>query len=443
MSIQLCRSVAPSLAGRFLLTSSVLLALSVATIAAAGTMDTQVPMDGHIWQTTRGNVTYNAKDDYIDLGRSSTADLKSETFGSGTIEFDMKSAGGIMGVTFHQQGKTGDALYFRPSADCVTSDECIQYMRMDHGIFEWEMFGDNQTHAPFHPDSWNHVKMVVNGRQMSVWINGEHLSVPVDGALVGAYDEGGITLHGPATYAHFTIRPEGGPMARHQVQPGSAIDPHFVRYWKISRALVMPSVFDHALGENTGVSPVLRSMPAQNMYWRELRAMQSGLVNVTDALGDDQKGDHIVSAWLKTTVLSDRNQIKHVSIGWSREVWVFVNGKLVFADKNLYGIPSASKKPDGRLSLENGAFDLPLAKGRNDVVVMLDDNMGGGEQHFGWGLMLRLADMDGVILPKAVGTETTGGNATSDQVTKPYTLAPKSPRDNRTASPIPSSTPQR
>lgn len=442
MPTPFCRSFAPSLSRHFLLASSVLIALSLATIAAAGTMDTQVPMDGRIWQTMRGNVTYNAKDDAIDLGASSSAELKSETFGSGTIEFDMKASGGIMGVTFHQQGKTGDALYFRPSADCVTSDDCMQYMRMDHGIFEWDLFGKNQTHAPFHPDSWNHVKMLVRGRQMSVWINGKRLSLPVDGALVGAHDEGGITLHGPATYAHFTIRPEAGSMGQPQGRHGSAVDPHFIRDWQISRALVMPSVFDHALDENTGVLPVPRSMPAPDMHWRKLQAMPSGLVNVTAALGDDQKGDHIVAAWLKTTLLSDRNQIKHVSIGWVREVWVFVNGKLVYADKNLYGIPGASKKPDGRLSLENGAFDLPLAKGPNDVAVMLDDNMGGGAQHFGWGLMLRLADTNGVVLPKAVDTETMESTATSDQMRKPHTFAPRSFRDSHAATPTPGGTPQ-
>lgn len=442
MPTQCCRSFAPLLPRRFLLASSMLIALSLATIAAAGTMDTPVPMDGHVWQTKRGNVTYNAKDASIDLGASSSAELNSETFGSGTIEFDMKANGGIMGVTFHQQGKTGDALYFRPSADCATSDDCMQYMRMDHGIFEWDMFGNNQTHAPFHPDSWNHVKMVVNGRQMSVWINGERLSLPIGGVLVGAHDEGGITLHGPATYAHFTIRPEAGSIGQRQGRPGSAVDPHFVRNWQISRALVMPSVFDHALGENTGVLPVLRSMPASNMHWRELQAMPSGLVDVTAALGDDQKGNQIVAAWLKTTVLSDRNQIKHVSIGWVREVWVFVNGQLVYADKNLYGIPSASKKPDSRLSLENGTFDLPLVKGRNDVVVMLDDNMGGGAQHFGWGLMLRLANTDGVVLPEAVGTQTTETNATSDQMPRPHTFASKSSRDSHAAIPTPGSTPQ-
>ena len=59
---------------------------------------------------------------------------------------------------------------------------------------------------------------------------------------------------------------------------------------------------------------------------------------------------------------------------------------------NDYLKPELRKKPDGRLSLENGAFTLPLDAGDNDVVV------GVANAFFGWGLMLRLDDPAGVTL---------------------------------------------
>jgi hypothetical protein len=62
----------------------------------------------------------------------------------------------------------------------------------------------------------------------------------------------------------------------------------------------------------------------------------------------------------------------------------------VYADKNLYQPPTARKKPDGRCSLENGSVMLPLTKGRNDVVVAIANNF------YGWGLMMRLDDVDGI-----------------------------------------------
>jgi hypothetical protein len=86
-----------------------------------------------------------------------------------------------------------------------------------------------------------------------------------------------------------------------------------------------------------------------------------------------------------TTIHADHDLIKHVDMGWTREIWVFVNGKLALQSKNLYGIKGASKEPGGRLSLTNGSFDLALQKGANQVVVAIDDNFAGGQQHWGWG----------------------------------------------------------
>jgi len=82
--------------------------------------------------------------------------------------------------------------------------------------------------------------------------------------------------------------------------------------------------------------------------------------------------------------------MKKAHVGWTRELWVFVNGKLVYADKNLFDSEAARKDPDGRCSLENGVVTLPLDAGDNEVAVALANNF------FGWGLMLRLDDLEGV-----------------------------------------------
>jgi hypothetical protein len=83
-----------------------------------------------------------------------------------------------------------------------------------------------------------------------------------------------------------------------------------------------------------------------------------------------------VVAWLKTTITSDRKQTKRVDVGWTRELWVFVNGT-VYADKNLFDVDAARKAPDGRLWLENGAFTLPLEAGDNEIAVAIANNFFG------------------------------------------------------------------
>jgi len=119
---------------------------------------------------------------------------------------------------------------------------------------------------------------------------------------------------------------------------------------------------------------------------------RNGLVNLSREYGRPLPEPNRAVAWLKTTIISDRKQTKKVDIGWTRELWVFVNGKLVYADKNLFELEGARKAPDARCSLENGTFTLPLAAGDNEVAVAIANNF------YGWGLKLRLADPEGVYL---------------------------------------------
>ncbi|BDU19427.1 hypothetical protein DYGSA30_08840 [Dyella sp. GSA-30] len=326
------------------------------------------------------------------------AELKNTSFSNGTIEFDTKFVGErITGITFRQHDDEADALYFRPSADCAVSEECIQYMPTAHHVFEWDLYGQYQTHAPIHFDGWNHIKLVLSGARMNVFINGAHAPTLAVETLVGGFPDGAIRLHGPASYAHLSIAPnvvDGLPA----VAPGDPAkdDLRYVRHWLASRPFVMPSRMDGTLQENTGIDPVYSAMPKQTAPWKSIPLDPGGLVNLTRWFGDAQTGQAITGIWLKTTIDADHDQIKHVDMGWTREVWVFVNGKLTFQSKNLYGIKSASKEPGGRLSLTNGSFDLPLKKGKNQIVVAIDDNFAGGQQHWGWGLEMRLANSDGI-----------------------------------------------
>jgi hypothetical protein len=358
-----------------------------------------IPLTPKQWQAN-GNVSFQhdqAKQDVLVVNKG-YAELKNTNFSNGTIEFDTKFVGErITGITFRQHEDQADALYFRPSADCAVSDECIQYMSTAHHVFEWDLYGQYQTHAPIDSKGWNHVKLVLSGARMNVFINGARSPTLTVGTLVGGFPDGSIRLHGPASYAHLSITPnvvDGLPTAASS--DPAMIDPRYVRHWLASKPFVMPSRMDATLQEITGIDPAYSSMPSATASWKPIALDPGGLVNLTRRYGDAQTGQAITGIWLKTTINAERDQIKHVDIGWTREVWLFVNGKLAFQSKNLYGIKGASKEPGGRLSLTNGAFDLPLKKGANEVVVAIDDNFAGGQQHWGWGLEMRLANTGGI-----------------------------------------------
>lgn len=359
----------------------------------------EIPMTAARWQTN-GDVAFEqdkAKQNILVI-KQGYAELKDRNFSNGTIEFDTKFVGSrITGITFRHHGDAADALYFRPSPDCSVSDECIQYMPTAHQVFEWDLYGQYQTHAPIHPGAWNHIKLVASGGRMNVFVNGASSPTLAVGTLLGGFPDGSIRLHGPASYANLKIMPnktEG--LSAEPLGDPAKTDPRYISHWLASAPFVMPSRMDAKLQENTGIDPVYASAPTASATWKPVSPDPGGLINLTRWYGAAQTGPSITGIWLKTTIVSDHDQVKHVDIGWTREVWVFVNGKLVFANKNLYGIEGASKEPDGRLSLTNGSFDLPLRKGDNHIVVALDDNFGGGVQHFGWGLEMRLANVDGI-----------------------------------------------
>jgi hypothetical protein len=360
---------------------------------------THIPMTPAHWQA-KGDVSFQhdpSKQDILVVNKG-YAELKNTNFSNGTIEFDTKFVGErITGITFRQHDDEADALYFRPSADCAVSDECIQYMPTAHHVFEWDLYGQYQTHAPLNPNGWNHIKLVLSGARMNVFINGARSPTLAVGTLVGGFPDGSIRLHGPASYARLSIAPnvvDGLPVVASS-DPAKD-DLRYVRDWLASKPFVMPSRMDATLQENTGIDPVYSSMPKAKASWKPIALDPGGLVNLTRWYGDAQIGQAITGIWLKTTINADHDQIKHVDMGWTREVWVFVNGKLAFQSKNLYGIKGVSKEPGGRLSLTNGSFDLPLKRGSNQVAVAIDDNFAGGQQHWGWGLEMHVANTDGI-----------------------------------------------
>jgi hypothetical protein len=218
---------------------------------------------------------------------------------------------------------------------------------------------------------------------MNVFVNDTPSPTLQVGRLEGDALQGAIRLQGPGTFANMVITPNAvDGLSPEPAKDPLDSDPGLVRNWQLSKFSTL----------SDGKEPMYNEMPAASQEWKAIGAERNGLVNLSREYGLPVAGPNRAVAWLKTTVSSDKKQTKNVNIGWTREVWVFVNGKLLYADKNLFDVESARKAPDGRCSLENGAFALPLEDGDNEIAVALANNF------FGWGFMLRLPDAEGVHL---------------------------------------------
>lgn len=358
----------------------------------AGSLDASprrdVPMTADQWKTVIGTPEfkeYKGKPALV-FDKEGIVSVNGLTFTNGTVEFDVEPAGMGAGLGFRMQGlRSLEFLYFRPKADCATAPDCVQYAPFTREVLLWDMFPQYQAPAPVRLNEWNHVKMVISGRRMNLFVNGATTPTLAIGSLEGDTQQGELALIGPGAFANFTVTPDAveGLTASPAADP-TAGDKRLVRQWQLAPSSELAD----------GQEPTIADLPKASAEWRPLTAERGGVVNVTRVYGLPAKRPMRSLTWLKTTVSSKTSQSKRASIGWSREVWVFVNGKPVYADKNLYQPPSARKPPDGRLSLENGSFVLPLNAGDNEIAIALANNF------YGWGLILRLDDLEGLQLAR-------------------------------------------
>lgn len=354
---------------------------------AQGAEPITVAMTADRWQTKENAEFLRQLGFFHGLMRlnSGNAALKDLTFSDGTIEFDVHTIGrGAPGIAFRQQDEGNfELLYLRPDPSCPAFRACIQYAPQTHGVLLWDLFPQYQTRAPLRENGWNHIKMVVSGRRMNVFVNDAPSPTLEVGRLEGDVLKGGLRLQGPGTFANMVITPDAvNGLSPEPVKDPLDEDSSLVRNWRLSTFSALPS----------GKDPLYSEIPGAPEEWKTIRTERRGLVNLSREYGRPVPPPNRALAWLKTTITSDSKRTKKVDIGWTRELWVFVNGKLVYAGQNLFDQEGARKFPDGRCSLENGAITLPLEAGDNEVAIALANNF------FGWGLMLRLADPEGVQL---------------------------------------------
>ena len=129
-----------------------------------------------------------------------------------------------------------------------------------------------------------------------------------------------------------------------------------------------------------------------------IEAEDKGFVNLGRRFGTYNGVPDLI--WLKTTIGAESARTVHVSLGWAREIWIYVNGKRVFADRNLYYPATGRKPPLGRMALDNGGFDLPLQAGPNEIAIAISDDLG-SKRHWGWGFEFHLDDVSGLSMSKA------------------------------------------
>jgi hypothetical protein len=350
-----------------------------------------IPMTAARWQVTVEKAEFVQQDNVQSLKLlpgSGQAVVRDLTFTDGTIEFDVTPTDAqnffFVGIYLRQQGpQEGECFYLRVGGkDYHKSNDAVQYAPVIKSVLLWDMMNHYQGPAPLNIKGNNHVKLVVAGKQMRAYVNDMSrpaLEIPY---LEGNTAQGNIALEGVATYSNLVVKPNatedlpsvaGADLTNH--------DARYLRQWQITSPAVLEQARDLTEQE----------LPKADTHWEAITAERQGLVNITRLYGSEKGNRRYV--WLKAKVKAEAAQKNTMSLGFSDEVWVVLNRRLLYADKNLYSM-LVRKSPDGRCAIENASFTIPFQAGDNELLICVANSF------YGWGIIARLESMDGLEVVK-------------------------------------------
>ena len=299
---------------------------------------------------------------------------------------------GFVGFMFRvvDDGANAEEVYLRPHKSGLP--DALQYTPVLNTGRNWQIFnGPGFTGAVDIPkDTWFHLRLEVAGAQAKLYVKDLDKPALAMTDLKSGVQHGQLALYditGAACYSNVEVRTTPDvPWERH-LPP---MPPDTLTRWSIS-----PS-YD-ALARN--LERPLTPDETAAIQWQEVEAEPPGFVvlyryreaphpRVTfqqdfSTRLQPQPGMKVLYA--RTTIESDRDQVKKLEIGYSDDVSVFLNGQILWRGRSA----QAFRDPGflGIVNAENDAVYLPLKKGSNELLLAISE-LGGG-----WGFICRLREL--------------------------------------------------
>ena len=318
--------------------------------------------------------------------------LKTFTMLDAVIDVDVATpaARGFFGLQFRlaDDGATGEWIYLRQHKSGYP--DAMQYTPVLRTGANWQIYnGTGFTGAVDIPkDTWFHLRLVVTGAQAKLYVSDMGKPALVIDDLKSGVQKGEVALHdliGATYFANFTIRATPDAAWERRLPP---MPPGTLTAWSISPA------YD-ALARD--LERPLTAAERDTMRWQDVEAEPPGFVvlyryrdapHLRVSFANDftkrlepQPGMQVLYA--RTTIESDRDQVRKLELGYSDDVSVFLNGKILFRGRSAQNFRDPGFL--GIVNPEDDAVYLPLKRGKNELVLAVSE-LGGG-----WGFIARLA----------------------------------------------------
>lgn len=321
--------------------------------------------------------------------------LKDLELRDGVIDVDVATPAsrGFFGIQFRIAGDGGNAEWVYLRQHKSGYPDALQYTPVLNTGLNWQIYnGPGFTGAVDIPkDVWFHLRLEVTGAQAKFYVKDMEKPVLVMNDLKSGVQKGQVALAvltGATYFSNFEVRTTpDAPWERHlPPMPAGTLTK-----WSVS------PVYD-ALARN--LERPLSVAESEAIHWQDVEAEPPGFVvlyrifpaphpRVSFATDfskrlDPQPGMKVTYA--RTSINSDREQVKKLLLGYSDDVSVFLNGKILFRGRSAQNFRDPGFL--GIINPENDTIYLPLKKGSNELVLALSE-LGGG-----WGFICRLADLE-------------------------------------------------
>ena len=321
--------------------------------------------------------------------------LKDFEMRDAVIDVDVATSArrGFFGFQFRidKDGANAEEVYLRQHESGYP--DAIQYTPILNTGRNWQIYnGPGFTGAVDIPkDVWFHLRLDVTGAQAKLYVTDMDKPALVMNDLKSGVQRGQVALYdltGATYFSNFEIRTAADAPWERRLP---AMPPGTLTRWSLS-----PS-YD-ALARN--LERPLTSSESDGMKWQDVEAEPPGFVviyryreaphpRVTFQSDfskrlEPQPGMKVIYA--RTNIESDRDQVKKLYIGYSDDVSVFLNGKILYRGRSAQSF--RDPRFLGIVNPENDAVYLPLKKGSNELMLAVSE-LGGG-----WGFICRLAELE-------------------------------------------------
>jgi len=322
-----------------------------------------------------------------------SATLKDFEMTDAVIDVDVATPArrGFFGFLFRMtsDGANGEEVYLRQHKSGAS--DAMQYTPVLNTGRNWQLYnGPGFTGALDIPkDAWFHLRLAVVGAQATLYVGDMEKPALVMSDLKSGIRKGHVALYdltGATYFANFEIRTTPEAAWERHLPP---LPPGTLTRWSVS-----PS-YD-ALRRNPERPLTAEEIGA--IAWQQVDAEPPGFVVLYRYLAaphpsvsfqsdfskrlEPQPGMKV--AYARTMIDSDRDQVKRLSIGYSDDVSVFLNGKILYRGRSAQSFRDPAFL--GIVNPENDTVYLPLKKGANELLLAV------GELGGGWGFICRLTD---------------------------------------------------